>query len=126
MPVRAREFVVEVRKQKLSQRLQHSTVGLNTFHDTDRANSDYVLNRVMMAAALADGSSDPVEINAQSWVGKERTAQPYTELEQKMMIQAFKAAGANYTDLNKGDTRSLELPNVNKISPVKPFKGYPR
>lgn len=101
-------------------------MGLNTFHDGERANSDYVLNRVMMAAALADGSTDPVEINAQSWVGKERTAQPYTELEQRMMIQAFKAAGAEYTDLNAGDVRSLEIDGINKISPVKSFKGYPR
>jgi hypothetical protein len=124
--VRAREFIVEVRKQKLSSRLQNATVGLNTFHDGERANSDYVLNRVMMAAALADGSTDPVEINAQSWVGKERTAQPYTELEQRMMIQAFKAAGAEYTDLNAGDVRSLEIDGINKISPVKSFKGYPR
>ena len=124
--MRAREFIVEVRKQKLSSRLQNATVGLNTFHDGERANSDYVLNRVMMAAALADGSTDPVEINAQSWVGKERTAQPYTELEQRMMIQAFKAAGAEYTDLNAGDVRSLEIDGINKISPVKSFKGYPR
>jgi hypothetical protein len=106
--------------------LQNATVGLNTFHDKERANSDYVLNRVMMAVACADGSTDPVEVNAQSWVGKERTAQPYTDVEQRMMIQAFKAAGATYRDLNKGDTRSRELNDVNKISPVKSFRGYPR
>lgn len=125
-PVRAREFIAEVTKQKLSARLQNATVGLNTFHDKERANSDYVLNRVMMAVACADGSTDPVEVNAQSWVGKERTAQPYTDVEQRMMIQAFKAAGATYRDLNKGDTRSRELNDVNKISPVKSFRGYPR
>ena len=126
IPVRASEFILEVRKQKLSPRLQNATVGLNTFHDKDRANSDYVLNRVMMAAAVADGSTDPIHINAQSWVGKERTAQPYTDVEQRMMIQAFKAAGATYKDLNAGDTHSREVEGINKISPVKSFKGYPR
>jgi hypothetical protein len=32
--------------------------------------------------------------------------------------------GSKHRDLNNGDTRSQELPNVNKISPVVGFKGY--
>ena len=52
--MRAQEFVVEARRGKISKRNQYATVGLNTFHDSQRANNDYTLNRVMMAAAMRE------------------------------------------------------------------------
>lgn len=124
--MRAREFVVEVRQGKISTRNQAATRGLNTFHDSERANSDYTLNRVMMAAAMADGSDKAIKMDFKSWAGKERTAHPYTEVEQRMLKQAYKAAGADWTDTNKGDMESEEHPAVNTASPVKAFAGYPR
>jgi hypothetical protein len=124
--MRAQEFVTEARQGKISKRNQSATVGLNTFHDSQRANSDYTLNRVMMAVAMADGSEKPIDMDAYSWVGKERTAHPYTDVEQKMLKQAFKAAGAEYSDVNRGDLDSEELNSTNKQSPVRAFKGYPR
>jgi len=110
--MRAQEFVTEMRQGSLSTRNQSATVGLNVFSDSEKANSDYTLNRVMMAAAMADGSGKPID------------ASPYTEVEQRMLIQAYKAAGADYEDLNKGDLDSEEHPAVNTTSPVKAFKGY--
>lgn len=124
--MRAREFVVEVRQGKISTRNQAATRGLNTFHDSERANSDYTLNRVMMAAAMADGSDKSIKMDFKSWAGKERTAHPYTEVEQRMLKQAYKAAGADWTDTNKGDMESEEHPAVNTASPVVGFRGYPR
>jgi hypothetical protein len=124
--VRAQEFVTEMRQGKLSTRNQNATVGLNVFSDSERANSDYTLNRVMMAAAMADGSGAPIDMDSKSWAGKKRTASPYTEVEQQMLIQAYKAAGAEYEDLNHGDLGSQEHPAVYTTSPVKAFKGYPR
>jgi hypothetical protein len=124
--MRATEFVLEARRGKLTKRNQFASVGINTFHDSERANSDYTLNRVMMAVAMADGSDTPIDMDAYSWVGKERTAHPYTEIEQKMLKQAFKAAGADWQDLNKGDLDSEEHPTVNVTSPIQAFKGYPR
>ena len=121
--MRASEFIQEGSKGKISKRQQQSTRGVNTFHDSEKANSDYVLNRVMMAVACSDGTS-PIDMNMTSWVGKERTAQPYTEIEQKMLKQAYKAAGATWTDVNKGDMRSMELDSTNKSSPIQSFKGY--
>lgn len=121
--MRAHEFVTEGKKGKISNRLQKSTRGLNVFHDAERANSDYVLNRVMMAVACSDGSS-PIQMDMTSWVGKERTAQPYTEVEQNMLKQAYKAAGAKWRDINKGDMDSEELGSTNTLSTLKPFKGY--
>ena len=122
--MRANEFINEAKQGKISKRQQSATRGINTFHDADQsANSDYVLNRVMMAAAGSDGMS-PINMNSMSWVGKERTAQPYTEVEQNMLKLAYKAAGANWQDVNKGDMDSEELTSTNTKSPVKGFKGY--
>ena len=121
--MRATEFITE-RDGTIGKRKQVATVGLNVFYDAERANSDYVLNRVMMAVACADGSNKPIDMDAKSWVGKQRSAHPYTEIEQRMLEQAFKAAGATYTDLNHGDLKSEELPAVNTTSPMTAFKGY--
>ena len=115
-----------MRQGTLSTRNRSATVGLNVFSDSERANSDYTLNRVMMAVAMADGSNKPIKMDGKSWVGKKRTASPYTEVEQKMLIQAYKAAGAEYKDLNTGNMNSEEHPEVNVTSPVQGFKGYPR
>lgn len=122
--MRAQEFVTEMTQGTLSTRNQNATVGLNVFGDSEKSNSDYTLNRVMMAAAMADGTDKPIKMDAKSWVGKKRTASPYTEVEQKMLIQAYKAAGADYKDLNKGDLDSEEHPAVNTTSPIEAFKGY--
>jgi hypothetical protein len=101
-------------------------VGLNTFGDAERTNSDYTLNRVMMAVAMADGSDDVIDMDEKSWIGKKRAAFPYTQVEQDMLKQAYKAAGAVYQDINKGDLDSEEHPAVHVTSPVKAFKGDPR
>ena len=123
--MRAREFITE-RDGKIGTRRQAATRGLTIFGDAERANSDYTLNRVMMAAAMADGSNDVINMDEKSWIGKKRGAYPYTDIENQMLIQAFKAAGAEYTDLNAGDMDSEEVPGTNTVSPVKGFKGYPR
>jgi hypothetical protein len=123
--MRAKEFIAE-RKGKLSHRHQQATRGLDLFRDKERTNSDYVLNRVMMAVACANGSDDPIEMDQQSWIGKRRSAHPYTHQEQNMLKQAFRAAGAEYDDVNNGDMDSEEMKDVNRVSPIKGFKGYPR
>lgn len=123
--MRAQEFITE-RDGKIGKRRQAASVGLNLFSDNERANSDYTLNRVMMAAAMADGTNTPINMDEKSWVGKRRTAHPYTDVEQRMLKQAYKAAGADYTDLNSGNLASEELESTNIQSPVTGFKGYPR
>ncbi len=122
--MRATEFIFENRKGKLPVRQQQSTRGLNIFADNqfDRA---YDLNRVMMAVACSDGIN-PIDMDAESWFGKNNTAYPYTKQEQDMLKLAYKAAGITYKDLNKGDLDSEELQSTNTQSTVKPFKGYKR
>lgn len=123
--MRANEFITE-RDGKIGKRRQAATVGLTIFGDNERANSDYTLNRVMMAVAMADGSGDVLDMDEKSWIGKKRGAYPYTRIEHEMLKQAFKAAGAEYKDLNLGDLDSEELESTNKQSPIKAFRGYPR
>jgi hypothetical protein len=121
--MRAKEFITE-RAGKLGTRRQSATVGLHTFSDGERTSSDYTLNRVMMAVACADGSADPIDMDDKSWIGKRRSAHPYTQVEQDMLKQAYKAAGAKWKDLNGGDLDSEEVPSTDRNSPIKPFRGY--
>ena len=121
--MRAQEFITE-RDGKIGKRRQAATVGLTIFGDGERANSDYTLNRVMMAVAMADGSGDVLDMDEKSWIGKKRGAYPYTRVEHEMLKQAFRAAGAEHTDLNSGDLDSEELESTNKQSPIKAFRGY--
>ena len=121
--MRAREFITE-QDGVIGKRRQAATVGLNLFSDGERTSSDYTLNRVMMAVGMADGSGQPLNMDEKSWVGKRRSAHPYTDVEQRMLKQAYKAAGAKWTDLNSGDLDSEEVLSTNTQSPVKPFKGY--
>ena len=126
--MRAKEFITEyhnkevAHKGKLSKRKQEPTRGLHVFTDTnyDRI---YVLNRVMMAVASADGLQKPV-IDGESWVGKRNTAHPYTDVEHQMLKHAYDAVGVPHNDLNKGDLKSRELEDTNIVSPIKPFNGY--
>jgi hypothetical protein len=126
--MRAKEFIVEFKndqvtnKGSLSKRQQQSTKGLHVFTDTnfDRI---YMLNRVMMAVASADGIEKPV-MDGESWAGKRNTAHPYTDVEHKMLKHAYDAVGIPHNDLNDGDLESKELDDTNVVSPIKPFKGY--
>ena len=123
--MRAHEFLIENQVGKIGQRRSQATVGLNKFRDKDLADRVYELNRVMMAAACTDGTFVP-KIDHESWAGRYNVAMPYTDVEQDMIEQAFRAVGSEYEDLNHGDLRSQELESTNKRSPVQGFKGYPR
>lgn len=120
--MRANEFISEAKKGKITKRQRNSTKGLHLFTDSnyDRI---YMLNRVMMAAAMGDGKSVP-DLPSESWASKQNTAHPYTEEEHNILLKAYKAAGVEFKDLNGGDLSSDELDSTNKQSPVKPFKGY--
>jgi hypothetical protein len=124
--MRAHEFITEeshgTRAGKVSKRQQQSTVGLNVFA-ISQYDRTYDLNRVMMAVASTDGEIIP-DMEQESWVGKQNTAHPYTQVEQDMLKIAYKAAGIPFQDLNKGDLDSEELDSTQDQSPIKPFKGY--
>jgi len=75
-----------------------------------------------MAVALADGTLTPLDMNDESWVGRNNIAMPYTAEEDNMMRMALAAVGSSHEDLNDGDLRSQELDSVNRTSPVAQVK----
>ena len=115
--MRAKEFLSEKHQGKLSPRQQKPTRGLHIFSDGEGWNGDYTQFRLGMALACANGK-DPIDMDWKSWIGKAKSAHPYTEEEVEMLKQAYKAVGANYTDLNNGDLESEEINSVNTVSPV--------
>ncbi len=122
--MRAREFITEVdNNAAMTKRQRFASRGVNLFADAEKWNTDYTLNRIMMAAACTDGKTMP-DIDMKSWIGKHKSAHPYTQEEQDMLKLAYKAAGAKWTDLNHGDMDSEELPSTNVTSPIKGFGGY--
>jgi hypothetical protein len=123
--MRANEFISEAKIGKLGNRKQVSTRGLHKFRDEHMADRVYELNRIMMAAASTDGTFVP-DIDSESWAGRYDIAAPYTQEESDMLMMAYKAAGSEYHDLNKGDLKSKELDGTNTQSTIKPFKGYKR
>jgi hypothetical protein len=123
--MRAREFVAEAKVGSVGKRRRAATRGLHKFRDEQFADRIYELNRVMMAAASTDGTFVP-DLDGESWAGRHDVAAPYTKEEAEMMKRAYEATGAWHQDLNDGDMESVELDSVNKQSPIKGFKGYPR
>lgn len=121
--MRAHEFILESSQKKISKRQSQSTTGLNTYGDSEHMSADYTSYRLGMAVAGANGR-DPLDMKAKSWVGKQKTTHPYTKEEQDMLKQAYKAVGAEYTDLNHGDMKSKELDDTHKTSPILGFAGY--
>ena len=115
--MKLRELISEVKQGKLTKRQKEATRGVSIYSDAERWNSDYVAFKLGQAMAGTDGKNVP-EIDAKSWIGKSKSIHPYTDVENDMFKQASKAVGAKYTDLNKGDMRSLELKTTNTISPV--------
>jgi len=124
--MRAQEFLVEKRTGKIGHRRQQATRGLTKFRDPQGFDRAYELNRVMMAAACADGTDSPLNLDTESWAGRYNTAHPYTDAEAKMLKQALKATGSEQHDLNHGDNESQEVESTNKKSPIVAFKGYAR
>jgi hypothetical protein len=118
--MRYSEIISEANGGKLSKREQQATVGLHTYDDGPSLGtfgSDYGQYRLMMALAGSDGKT-PVDMDALSWIAKQKTAHPYTEIESEMLKQGYKTIGLNYKDLNHGDIKSKELDSTNKSSPV--------
>lgn len=121
--MRANEFMAESSQKKISKRQSQSTKGLNIYGDSEHVSGDYTSYRLGMAVAGANGK-DPLDMPAKSWVGKQKTTHPYTQEEQDMLTQAYKAVGAEYTDLNHGNMKSQELDDTHKTSPIMGFAGY--
>jgi hypothetical protein len=111
------DIITERKDGKLTKRQQQSTTGVNIYSDAEKASGDYTAYRLGMAVAGSNGK-DPIEIDAKSWIGKKKSTHPYTKQEQDMLKQAYKAVGASWKDLNKGNMDSDELNSTNTVSAV--------
>lgn len=112
------ELLAEIRAGKTPKNFKQSNTGLQTFSDSEKANTDYTHYRLGLALASADGKSAVVDMDPKTFYGKKHTAHPYTQEEADMLRQAYKTVGADYTDLNNGDLNSIELEDTNKASIV--------
>jgi hypothetical protein len=121
--MKVNEIIVErkLKAGKVPKRYEKASTGLHTFSDGERSNTDYTHYRLGLALAMSDGKNS-LDIDPKTFYGKKHTAHPYTQEEADMLEQGYKAVGANYKDLNKGDLSSTELDSTNKKSPTAPKK----
>lgn len=116
--MRMREIVAEAKaKAKMTKRQKAAAGRVNSFYDASGTNTDYTAYRVGLAVAGTDGKTPP-DIHPESWIGKRKTAHPYTKEEQDMLKMAYAAVGAGHQNLNANDEHSRELNSTNKVSPV--------
>jgi hypothetical protein len=121
--MRASEFINEG-VGKLHKHAEQATRGIHQLRDVGGYDRTYHLNRIMMAAAKADGKSrKPVDVDRASWAEKYNTAHPYTEEEHNMLHQAMATIPTEHHEVVPFG-KSMESHDTHKVSPVKGFKGY--
>jgi len=114
--MKIKEIIVEDRVGDHPDHATHANTGEWQFRDKGGWYPTYNLNRVMMAAGMADGSNKKIEIDPASWVSVFNVARPYSEVEHRMMQQAFRAIGSE-THHTETDHKSREHPETHKTSP---------
>lgn len=113
--MKVQEIVSEGRKGKLNKIQKRAMHRTHSYSDGYKSNGTMNFYRVGLAAAMADGSNKPLDIDERTWYSTNNVAVPFTEVEHDMMHQAFKSV---YTNLEEPvtDHKSRELPDVNKTS----------
>ena len=123
--MRANEFVTEGAKGhgKLHPEQEATMPRAHRFAGT--ADRIYDLNRAMMAVACSNGKDFPDHgSDAESWIGRNNMANPFTEEEHNMLHHAYKSIGIDIDDAVSHP--NTEPDTVHKHSPVQGFKGYQR
>jgi hypothetical protein len=117
--MRANEFITESTPSgKMPNRLDYANQGSLKMRDIGGYDRTYHLNRILMAAGMADGkNTKPVDMDSSSFVEKYNVAFPYTDEEHNMVLQAMATIPTDGKELTKR-SKSEELPSVNKVSPV--------
>ena len=127
--MRAWEFVTEGKNEIVFTgiaMLPHASDAVPGMHRVaGTADRHYDLNRIMMTIAGSDGQWCE-HVPQQSWAGKNNLAAPYTRVEADMLRHAYRLNGAQWDDVLKPNphNRSMETPDTNRRSPIKPFRGY--
>jgi hypothetical protein len=117
--MRAKEFINESPRGKMPKSLDQASVGSYAARDVGGYDRTYHMNRLLMAAAMADGSSatriqgmDPA-----SFVEKFNVIFPYTDAEHLMMMAAMATIPTDGHELTKR-SKSKEPEDTYHTSPV--------
>ena len=115
------EFITELRVKpagKLNPHVDDAHQGSILMRDQGGYDRTYHLNRIMMAAAIADGKSKKaVDMDSGSFVEKYNVAFPYTDEEHMMVFQAMSTIPTDGGELSKR-AKSKEPDDTNKTSPI--------
>jgi len=119
--MKSREFITELSVHphgKMNPELDAAHQGSIVMRDVGGYDRTYHLNRIMMAAAIADGQSKkPVSMDASSFIEKYNVAFPYTDEEHMMVFQAMATIPTDGKELTKR-SKSKEPDDTNKTSPM--------
>jgi hypothetical protein len=119
--MRAKEFIAEAKPSEGDMPGDFKDAhqgGTDIFRDVGGYDRTYHLNRIMMAAAMADGKSKkPVDMPNHSFVEKYNVAFPYTDMERMMMLQAMATIPTDGKELSKRG-KSEEPKDTNTVSAV--------
>lgn len=119
--MKSREFITELSVNphgKMSKELDSAHQGSIVMRDVGGYDRMYHLNRIMMAAAIADGQNKkPVSMSASGFIEKYNVAFPYTDEEHMMMFQAMATIPTDGKELTKR-SKSKEPDDTNKTSPM--------
>jgi hypothetical protein len=115
--MRAKEFINEA-EGKIHPDFAKATQGVTRMRDVGGYDRTYHLNRIWMAAAMADGKSGKaVDIDTASWSEKYNVAIPYTDAEHLMVMAAMATIPTDGQELQKR-SKSVEPDDTYTISPV--------
>lgn len=119
--MKIKDIIIEGRDgtiQDLDNDHESTSTGITKFRDKGGYDRTYNINRVMMAAAMADGKSKKaVDMPQSSWVEKYNTVHPYTDAEHNMMQSAFKTVDSEHHQVVP-KSKSQEHKETYKQSPV--------
>ena len=116
--MRAIEFVKEGKVTPRSPEHDAASHGASRLRDVGGYDRVYHMNRIMMAAAMADGqSTKAVDSPSETWFEKYNTAHPYTKEEDNMIRAAMKTVPTDGSHVSKFG-KSTEPVDTQKISPI--------
>lgn len=117
--MRAKDFINEAKPGgKMSHSMDNANQGATRMRDVGGYDRTYHLNRIWMAAAMADGkSARPVDMDSSSFVEKYNVAFPYTDAEHLMVLAAMATIPTDSKELTKR-SKSKEPDDTYTVSPV--------
>jgi len=117
--MRANEFINESTPGgKMHHNMDNANQGSTRMRDVGGYDRTYHLNRIWMAAAMADGKSKKaVDMDSSSFVEKYNVAFPYTDVEHMMILQAMATIPTDSKELTKR-SKSKEPDDTYTVSPV--------